>query len=134
MELADLLLDPWRSGIGRNALLEVILLGAFCGAFAYWVVSERLAYATESLSHGLLPGLVIAALAGAPLLLGAAGGAVVAAALIALAARDERVGPDTGTAVGGAGVGGLRTPLAPAPDAPPRPDELVVGDPPRPRR
>ena len=38
--------------------------------------SERLAYAGESLSHGLLPGLVLAALAGAPLLLGAAGGAL----------------------------------------------------------
>jgi ABC-type Mn2+/Zn2+ transport system permease subunit len=129
MEIVDFLLDPWRSGIGRNALLEVLLLGAFCGAFAYWVVSERLAYATESLSHGLLPGLVLAALAGAPLLLGAAGGALVAAVLIGLAARDERIGPETGTAVAVSGLLGLGALLALSPDAPPRLAELLFGDP-----
>jgi ABC-type Mn2+/Zn2+ transport system permease subunit len=127
--MAAFLTDPWTSDIGRSAMLEVILLGAFCGAFAYWVVSERLAYATESLAHGLLPGLVIAALAGAPLLLGAAGGAIVAAALIGLAARDERVGPETGTAVAVTGLLGLGALLALSPDAPPRLAELLFGDP-----
>ena len=78
------------SGIELRATLEVVLAGGFCGALGFWVLSERLSYAGESLSHGLLPGLVLAALAGAPLLLGAAGGALVAAALIALAARDAR--------------------------------------------
>jgi ABC-type Mn2+/Zn2+ transport system permease subunit len=129
VDVANFLLDPWRSDIGRNALLEVILLGTFCSAFAYWVVSERLAYATESLSHGLLPGLVIAALAGAPLLLGAAGGALAAAALIALAARDERIGPETGTAVAVSGLLGVGALLALSPDAPPRLAELLFGDP-----
>ena len=84
------------SDIELRATLEVVLAGGFCGALGFWVLSERLAYAGESLSHGMLPGLVLAALAGAPLLLGAAGGALVAAGLIALAARDPRVGPDTG--------------------------------------
>jgi ABC-type Mn2+/Zn2+ transport system permease subunit len=93
------------------------------------VLSERLAYAGESLSHGLLPGLVLAALAGVPLLLGAAGGALVAAGLIALAARDPRVGPDTGTAVAVTGLVGLGSLLALAPDAPPRLEELLFGDP-----
>ena len=73
MDLLDPLLDPLRSGIDRRALLEVALLGAVCGALGFWVVVERLSYAAESLSHGLLPGLVLAALAGAPLLLGAVG-------------------------------------------------------------
>ena len=117
------------SGIELRATLEVALAGGFCGALGFWVLSERLAYAGESLSHGLLPGLVLAALAGAPLLLGAAGGALVAAALIALAARDQRVGPDTGTAVAVTGLVGLGSLLALAPDAPPRLEELLFGDP-----
>jgi manganese transport system permease protein len=117
------------SGIELRATLEVALAGGFCGALGFWVLSERLAYAGESLSHGLLPGLVLAALAGAPLLLGAAGGALAAAALIALAARDERVGPDTGTAVAVTGLVGLGSLLALAPDAPPRLEELLFGDP-----
>jgi ABC-type Mn2+/Zn2+ transport system permease subunit len=77
----------------------------------------------------MLPGLVLAALAGAPLLLGAAGGALVAAVLIALAARDPRVGPDTGTAVAVTGLVGLGSLLALAPDSPQRLEELLFGDP-----
>ena len=72
MDVIDPLLDPLRSGIDRRALLEMVLLGAVCGALGFWVAAERLGYAAESLAHGLLPGLVLAALAGTPLLLGAA--------------------------------------------------------------
>jgi ABC-type Mn2+/Zn2+ transport system permease subunit len=129
VELLDFLVDPLRSGIDRRALLELVLVGGFCGALGFWVVTERLAYGAESLSHGLLPGLVLAALAGAPLLLGAAGGALVAAALIAFAARDARVGPDTGTAVAVTGLVGLGALLALAPDSPQRLEELLFGDP-----
>jgi ABC-type Mn2+/Zn2+ transport system permease subunit len=129
VEPFDFLLDPLRSGIDRRAVLELSLLGAFCGALGYWVVTERLAYAAESLSHGMLPGLVLAALAGASLLLGATGGALVAAAVIALAARDERIGPDTATAVAVTGLVGLGALLALEPDAPQRLDELLFGDP-----
>ena len=129
MEVIDFLVDPLRSGIDRRALLELALVGGFCGALGFWVVTERLAYSAESLSHGLLPGLVLAALAGAPLLLGAAGGALVAAALIAFAARDPGVGLDTGTAVAVTGLVGLGALLALAPDSPQRLEELLFGDP-----
>jgi ABC-type Mn2+/Zn2+ transport system permease subunit len=129
MDLLDPLLEPLRSGLDRRALLEVLLLGAFCGALGFWVVEERLAYGAESLSHGLLPGLVLAALAGAPLLLGAGAGVAAAAALIAAAGRDERLGPDTATAVVVTGMVGLGALLALAPDSPQRLEELLFGDP-----
>jgi ABC-type Mn2+/Zn2+ transport system permease subunit len=117
------------SEIELRAMLELVLAGGFCGALGFWVVSERLAYGAESLSHALLPGLVLAGLADVPLLLGAAGGAAVAAALIALAARDPRVCTDTGTAVAVTGLVGLGALLALAPDAPQRLEELLFGDP-----
>ena len=129
MEVIDFLIDPLRSGIDRRALLELAMVGSLCGALGFWIVTERLAYGAESLAHGLLPGLVLAALAGAPLLLGAAGGALVAAALIAFASRDHRVGADTGTAVAVTGLVGLGALLALAPDAPQRLEELLFGDP-----
>ena len=125
----EFLLEPVQSSIGRRALLEVALVGAFCGALGFWVVTERLAYAAESLAHGLLPGLVLATIAGAPLLLGAAGGALAAAALLALAARDERIGPDAGTAVAVTGLVGLGALLAFVPETPKRLEELLFGDP-----
>src|SRR5215216_4048255 len=129
VEPFDSLLEPLRSGLDRRALLEIALVGAFCGALGFWIVTERLAYAAESLSHGLLPGLVLAAIAGAPILLGAGGGALAAAALLALAARDDRIGTDTGTAVAVTGLVGLGALLALEPAAPPRLEELLFGDP-----
>jgi ABC-type Mn2+/Zn2+ transport system permease subunit len=129
MEIVDLLLDPLRSGIDRRALAELALVGALCGALGFWVVTERLAYAAESLSHGLLPGLVIAALVELPLVIGAAGGALLAALLIAFASRDERIGADTGTAVAVTGLVGLGALLALSPDSPQRLEELLFGDP-----
>jgi ABC-type Mn2+/Zn2+ transport system permease subunit len=129
MELLDFLLESLNSGIGRRALLEIALIGAFCGALGFWVVTERLAYGAESVAHGLLPGLVLASLAGVPLLLGAAGGALVAAALIALAVRDERLGPDGGTAVAVTGLVGIGALLALVPESPQRLEELLFGDP-----
>jgi ABC-type Mn2+/Zn2+ transport system permease subunit len=54
---------------------------------------------------------------------------VVAAALIALAARDPRAGTDTGTAVAVTGLVGLGSLVALAPDAPQRLEELLFGDP-----
>ena len=129
MEPLDVILDPWRLGISRRALLEVALLGAVCGPLGFWVLAERLSYGAESLSHGLLPGLVAGALLGAPPLAGAVAGAALAAALIAAARRDERIGSDTAIAVVVTGLLGLGALLAPAPEAPQRLEELLFGDP-----
>jgi ABC-type Mn2+/Zn2+ transport system permease subunit len=129
MEALDLLLDPLRSGIGRRALAEVVLLGAVCGPLAFWVVSEQLSYGAESLAHGLLPGLVAAALLGVPLLAGAGVGVLLAAALIAAAGRDPRIGADTATAVVVTGLLGLGGLLALSPDVPQRLEELLFGNP-----
>jgi ABC-type Mn2+/Zn2+ transport system permease subunit len=123
------LLDPLRSGVGLRALAEVVALGAVCGPLGFWVLSFRLTYPAESLAHGLLPGLVAAALLGVPLLGGAAVGVAAAAALIALVARDDRIGADTATAVVVSGALGLGALLALSPDAPQRLDELLFGDP-----
>jgi ABC-type Mn2+/Zn2+ transport system permease subunit len=126
--MEDALLDPLRSGLVRRALLEVTLLGAFCGALGFWVTSYRLSYGAESLAHGLLPGLVVATLAGFSLIGGAAIGIVAAALLVALVARDERVGADTGTAVVVTGMLGLGGLLAFSAGTPPRLGELLFGD------
>src|SRR4051794_903382 len=120
-----MLTDP----IARRALVELVLLGAVCGPLGVWVLLHRQAFAAESLSHGMLPGLVLAALAGVPLVLGAAGGVAVAAIAIAAAGRDPRVGPDAGVAIAVGALFGAGTLLALSPSAPPRLEELLFGDP-----
>ena len=117
-----------RSALLQRALVEVVVLGAACGALGVWLLHLRHTYAAESLAHAMLPGLVIAALVGVPLLLGAAGGVLVAAALIALAARDTRVGPEVAVGVTVTTAFGLGAVLALAPDVPARLGELLFGD------
>ena len=112
----------------QRALAEVLILAVACGPLGVWVLLYRQSYAAESLSHAMLPGLVVAALAGAPLLLGATGGMLAAAAAIALAARDERLGGDVGVAVAIASLFGLGALLALSPDVPARLGELLFGD------
>ncbi len=116
------------SGIMQRAFLEAIVLGLACGPLGVWILLLRRSYAAESLSHAMLPGLVIAALAGVPLLLGAAAGVLVAAGGIALVARDARAGGDIGVAVVVSGLFGLGGILALSPETPPRLGELLFGD------
>ncbi len=117
-----------RSGLLQRALIEVVVLGAACGALGVWLLHLRHAYAAESLAHAMLPGLVLASLAGVPLLLGAGGGVLVAAALIAFAARDTRVGSEIAVGVTVTTAFGLGAVLALAPKVPARLGDLLFGD------
>lgn len=122
------LTDPFSSPLAQRALIEVLILSVACGPLGVWVLLYRDAYAAESMSHGMLPGLVVAALTGAPLVLGAVAGVLVAAIGIALVAREERLGSDTGVAVVVSALLGLGAMLALSPATPPRLQELLFGD------
>lgn len=122
------LVEPWQSAIDRRAFLEVLLLGLTGGALGCWIVFYNLSYSTESLAHALLPGLVLAALTGIPLILGGAAGLVVAAVAIAAASRTPAVGRDTAVAVVVTGFLGLGALLALSPDTPAGLGELLFGD------
>lgn len=122
------LIEPWEQGIDRRALIEVLLLGLTGGALGCWIIFYNLSYSTESLAHALLPGLVLAALAGIPLIVGGAVGLVVAALAIAAAARTPAVGRDTAVAVVVTGLLGLGALLALSPDTPAGLGELLFGD------
>jgi ABC-type Mn2+/Zn2+ transport system permease subunit len=127
-DVLDVLLDPWRSEITTRALVETLMIALAAGPLGCWVVLFGLSYGAESLAHAMLPGLVIAALAGFPLVLGAALGVAIAAPSVALAGRVPAIGPDTGVAVvvtSLVGVGGL---LALAPDSPAGIHGLLFGD------
>lgn len=54
----------------RRALLEVILVGALCGAIGVHVVLRRLSFFTMAMTHATFPGIVLASLLGVNLLLG----------------------------------------------------------------
>jgi ABC-type Mn2+/Zn2+ transport system permease subunit len=126
--LADVLADPWRDPLTRRALAEAVALAIAGGAIGCWIVFYNLAYSAESLAHALLPGLVVAALAGLPLLLGGAAGLVVAALGVALAARVPAIGRDTGVAVVVTTLFGLGALLALSSASPPGLQGMLFGD------
>jgi ABC-type Mn2+/Zn2+ transport system permease subunit len=122
------MLEPFQEEFMRRAILEMTLLGLAGGALGCWVVLYEFSYAAESLAHSIFPGLVIAAIAGVPLLLGAAPAIVVAALAIALASRVPGVGRDVGVAVVVTTMFGLGVLLALSPDSPPGIETLLFGD------
>src|SRR5881275_1360276 len=115
----DVLLQPWSHPFMQRALLELVFVGVVGAVLGCWIVLYRLAYSAESLAHALFPGLVVAALIGAPLLAGAAGGVLLAAASVALATRLPGISRDVAVAVVVTTLFGLGALLALAPASPP---------------
>jgi len=112
----------------QRALAEVVLVGAAGGALGCWVIFYGLSYAAESLAHSIFPGLVLAAIAGVPLLLGATPAIVLAALAIALAARVAGVSREAAVAVVVTTMFGLGVLLALSPQSPPGVEALLFGD------
>lgn len=122
------MLAPLENEFMLRAIAEIALLGAAGAAVGCWVVLYGLSYAAESLAHSALPGVVLAAIAGLPLLLGGAPAIVVAALAIAAAARVPGVGREAGVGVVVTTMFGLGALLALSPDSPPGLQELLFGD------
>jgi ABC-type Mn2+/Zn2+ transport system permease subunit len=122
------LADPWSGAIMQRAFAEVALLGIAGGAIGCWVVLNELSYGAESLPHAMFPGLVLAALAGAPILLGGAGGLFVAALAIAAVTRTPRIGRDSAIAVVVTSLFGLGALLALSRATPTGVQALLFGD------
>lgn len=119
---------PLGDPLVRRALLELCLVGVGAGALGCWVVLYGLSYSAESLSHSMLPGLVVAALLGASLVLGAGLGLVIAALAITLAGQVPSISRDTAVAVVVTSLFGLGALLALAPASPPGVSNLLFGD------
>jgi ABC-type Mn2+/Zn2+ transport system permease subunit len=120
--------EPWTVAPVLRAFVEVAVLSVVGGTLGCWVLFGNLAYSAESLSHAMFPGLVVAALAGAPLLLGGAGGVAVAALAVAAVSQAPVVGRDTAVATVISTLFGLGVLLALAPSSPPGIEGLLFGN------
>jgi ABC-type Mn2+/Zn2+ transport system permease subunit len=122
------MLEPLQEPFMQRALAEIALIGLASGALGCWVVLYEFSYAAESLAHSIFPGLVIATLAGVPLLLGAAPAIAIAALAIAAAGRVPGVSRDVAVAVVVTTMFGLGVLLALSPASPPGIESLLFGD------
>lgn len=97
--MIGLIADPFGLPFMQRALVEVLLLGIVAGVVGVYVVLRRLAFVSDSLTHTVFPGVVIAAAFGQSLLLGALVAGVLTALLLTGLANRPRVSEDTALAV-----------------------------------
>lgn len=126
--LASFLTDPLADPLVRRAAVEVALISIAAGALGCWIVHFELAYAAESVAHCMLPGLVMAALAGLPLLAGGAAGLALGVLAIATAARAPGISRDTAVAIAVTTLFGLGALLALGAETPPNLQASLFGD------
>jgi ABC-type Mn2+/Zn2+ transport system permease subunit len=122
------MLEPFQDEFMRRAIAEMTLLAVAGGALGCWVVLYRLSYAAESLAHSIFPGLVLATLAGVPLLLGAGPAIALAALAIVAISRVPGVSREVAVGVVVTTLFGLGILLALSPDSPPGLQGLLFGD------
>lgn len=89
------LIEPLNTDFMLRALAGGSLVAIICGIAGTWVVIRGMAFLGEALGHGMLPGVALATVLGWPLLLGAAGSAVVMSAAISVLQRRGRLSYDT---------------------------------------
>lgn len=93
------LIAPLSGDFGTATAIELALVGGGCGAVGVWVVQFGRAFQAESLTHAMLPGLVLASLAGASLVAGALAGVLLAYVALLMVSRAPRTSAATATSV-----------------------------------
>ncbi len=89
------LTEPFSADFFLRALLGGALVAIICGVVGTWVVVRGMAFLGEAIGHGMLPGVALATIAGAPAVVGGAASAVVMSALISALQRRGRLSYDT---------------------------------------
>lgn len=94
MSLLDLLVEPLRHGFMVQALLVGAFVCAVCAALSCFVVLKGWSLVGDAISHAVLPGIVLAHLAGVPMALGAIASGVLCVQAAGGVSGSSRVKPD----------------------------------------
>ncbi|MFB2580969.1 zinc ABC transporter permease AztB [Herbiconiux sp. P15] len=95
MTLLTDLLEPFTLDFLQRALVGGALVAVLCGVVGTWVVIRGMAFLGEALAHGMLPGVALATLLGAPALAGGAVSAIAMSLGIGALQRRGRLSYDT---------------------------------------
>lgn len=91
----DWLTDPLAYGFMQRALVAALIVGVTCAVMGTFVVLKGLAFIGDAVSHAAFPGLVIAHILGAPLVLGGSVAAVGTALAIGVVSHGSGLRFDT---------------------------------------
>lgn len=98
MEWLAWLVDPLSYGFMWRGLLASMMVGVICSVLGTYVILQGMAFLGDALAHAILPGVVLAYLAGWPLVIGALGFGILTA--IGIGALSERGEVREDTAIG----------------------------------
>jgi zinc/manganese transport system permease protein len=91
----DWLTAPFEVSFVQRALWGGVLVSLVCAIAGTWVVVRGMAFLGDAMSHGMLPGIAIASLAGGNPLVGAAASAGAMALGVTALSRSPRLSRDT---------------------------------------
>jgi manganese/iron transport system permease protein len=93
--LQTYLIDPFAFPFMQRALIVALLVGAVCALLSCYLVLKGWALMGDAISHAVLPGIVLAYVAGLPLAAGAFGAGLACALLTGYLEENSRVKEDT---------------------------------------
>ncbi|HXF53915.1 MAG TPA: metal ABC transporter permease [Hyphomicrobiaceae bacterium] len=105
--LWDFVALPLSYGFMQRALVVSILVGAVCAVLSCYLVLKGWSLMGDAVSHAVLPGIVLAYIAGLPLAAGAFAGGLACALLTGFFKENSRVKEDTVMGVVFSGMFGL---------------------------
>ena len=94
MSILDYLTEPLTLPFMMRAVLVTVAAAAVCALLSCWLIMLGWSLMGDAISHAVLPGVVLAYIAGAPFAVGAVIAALVAVALIGAVQRSGRVRED----------------------------------------
>ncbi len=91
--------DPFRDPAFLRALVDVVVVAAVAGVIGTFIVLRGSGFLGDALAHAIFPGVVIAFLIGANLLVGALVAGLLTAAIMGLLTANQRVRDNTAIGV-----------------------------------
>ena len=91
----DILVTPFSNTFMLQALVAGVLVSIACAVAGTFIVLRGLAFIGDALAHGVLPGIALALILGAPGILGAAAGAAVMIGGVTLITQRSKLSSDT---------------------------------------
>src|SRR6478735_3338041 len=89
-------IDPFQADLVLRALLAGIVAACLCSLVGCWVLLRRSVFLGEAMTHGMLPGVAVAALLGVSLLAGGLVAALIMAFGVAAIGRSAKLPSDAG--------------------------------------
>ncbi|ONM47068.1 hypothetical protein B0T44_17640 [Nocardia donostiensis] len=94
MDIVEFVIDPLRYAFMVRALTVSVIAAVVCGLLSCWLVLVGWSLMGDAVSHAVLPGVVLAYIAGAPFAIGAVIFGFLAVALIGVVRDTSRVKED----------------------------------------